>query len=117
MNSRWNTNPIKRGGEVVTTRHNVAGDMDILRCLGRYIVLTAPDIAALTRRSYGAVIARLNLLKRKPNELIQVHRSQLESPRLYQWSPQAFHLTNKGIAKLQEIGFESAHREPSIHFV
>jgi hypothetical protein len=117
MNSRWTTHPIKRGDRLVSTRHNVAGDIEILKCLGRYSVLTAADIAALTRRSYRAVIARLNLLKRKPNELIQVHRSQLESPRLYQWSPQAFHLTNKGIAKLQEIGLESAHREPSIHFI
>jgi hypothetical protein len=117
MNSRWSTNPIKRRGEVVSIRPNAPGDIEILKCLGRYTVLTAEDIAALTRRSYGAVIARLNLLKRKPNELIQVHRSQLESPRLFQWSAQALHLTNKGIAKLQEIGFEVAHRETSIHFI
>src|SRR6202051_3284554 len=117
MNSRWSTNPIKRGGEVVSIRPNVVGDIEILKCLGRYTVLASDDIAALTNRSYRAVIARLNLLKRRPNELIQVHRSQLESPRLYHVSPQAFHLTNKGIVKLQEIGFESAHREPSIHFI
>lgn len=117
MNSRWSTNPIRRGGEVVSIRPNVAGDIEILKCLGRYPVLTAEDIAALTRRSYSAVIARLNLLKRKPNELIQVHRAQLEHPRMYQWSAQALHLTNKGIAKLQEIGFEVTHREPSIHFI
>ncbi|TFV37957.1 hypothetical protein [Bradyrhizobium niftali] len=35
----------------------------------------------------------------------------MESPRLYQWSAQALHLTTKGIAKLQEIGFEVAPRE------
>lgn len=117
MNSRWSTNPIKRGGEIVSIRPNTPGDIEILKCLGRYAVLTADDIAALTRRSYGAVIARLNLLKRKPNELIQVHRSQLESPRLYQWYPQAFHLTNRGSARLQEVGFEVTHREPSVHFI
>src|SRR5258708_2262586 len=115
MNSRWSNNTIKRDGEVVSIRPNVAGDIEILKCLGRYSVLTADDIAAIARRSCGAVIARLNLLKRKPNELIQVHRSQLESPRLYQWSAQAFHLTSKGIAKLPEIGFEAAQREPSVH--
>src|ERR1700682_4002619 len=97
MNSRWNTNPIKRGGEIVSIRHNLIGDIEILKCLGRYTVLTPQDIAALTRRSYGAVIARLNLLKRKPNELIQIHRAQLDHPRMYQWSAQAFHLTHKGI--------------------
>src|SRR5712664_3956027 len=117
MNSRWSTNPIKRDGQIVSIRPNVAGDVEILKCLGRYTVLTADDIAALTRRSYSAVIARLNLLKRKPNELITVHRTQLEHPRMYQWSAQALLLTNKGIAKLQEIGFEVAHREPSIHFI
>src|SRR6267378_7636606 len=117
MNSRWSTNPIRRDGQIVSIRPNVAGDIEILKCLGRYPVLTAEDIAALTKRSYGAVIARLNLLKRKPNELITVHRSQLDSPRMYQWAAQALHLTNKGVAKLQEIGFEVAHREPSIHFI
>ena len=117
MNSRWSTNPIRRGGQLVSIRPNVAGDIEILKCLGRYSVLTAEDIAALTKRSYGAVIARLNLLKREPNRFIQVHRSQTESPRLYQWSAQALHLTNKGIAKLQEIGFEVAQREPSTHFI
>lgn len=117
MNSRWTNHPIKRDGEIVSIRPNVAGDIEILRCLGRYPILTAIDIAALTRRSYAAVIARLNLLKRKPHELIQVHRAQSERARMYQWSAQALHLTDKGIAKLQEIGFEVARREPSIHFI
>jgi hypothetical protein len=117
MNSRWSNNPIKRDGQVVSIRPNVAGDIEILKALGRYTVLTAEDIAALTKRSYGAIIARLNLLKRKPNELIQVHRTQLDSPRMYQWAAQALHLTAKGIAKLHEIGFEAAHREPSVHFL
>lgn len=117
MNSRWSTSPVKCAGEVVAIRPNVAGDVEILKCMGRYPVLTADDIAALTRRSYGAVIARLSLLKREPNKLITVHRTQLESPRLYQSSPQAFHLTHKGITKLQEFGFEPLHREPSVHFL
>lgn len=117
MNSRWSTKPVTRAGEIVSIRPNVPGDIEILKCLGRYTVLTAEDIAALTRRSYGAVIARLSLLKREPHKLITVHRTQLDSPRLYQYSAQALHLTPKGIAKLQEIGFEPLHREPSIHFL
>lgn len=36
---------------------------------------------------------------------------------MYQCSPQALHLTNRGIAKLREIGVEVARREPSIHFL
>jgi hypothetical protein len=78
MNSRWSTNPIKRDGQIVSIRPNVAGDIEILKCLGQYTVLTAEDVAALTRPCYGAIIARINLVKRKPNELITVHRSQLE---------------------------------------
>ncbi|HSE37310.1 MAG TPA: hypothetical protein VLG74_08415 [Blastocatellia bacterium] len=117
MNSRWSTNPIKRAGQVVSIRPNVPGDIEILKCLGRYPVLTADDLAALTQRSYGAVIARLNLLKREPSKLITVHRTQLDSPRLYQCSSQALHLTAKGIAKLEGIGFEPVHREPSMHFM
>jgi hypothetical protein len=117
MNSRWSTNPIKRDGQVVSIRPNVAGDIEILKALGRYTLLSADDIAALTRRSYGAVIARLNLLKRKPNELISVHRAQLEHPRMYQWASQALHLTPLGTAKLQEIGFEPITPKPSIHFL
>ena len=117
MNSRWSTNPIKRDGQIASIRPNVAGDIEILKSLGRYTVLTADDIAALTRRSYRAVIARLNLLKRKPNELIQVHRSQLESPRMYQWAAQALHLSPRGIAKLHDIGFEPCTEKPSTHFI
>lgn len=116
MNSRWSTSPIKRDGQLVSIRPNAVGDIEILKCLGRYAVLTAPDIAALTRRSYGAIIARLNLLKRKPNELITVHRAQLDSPRQFQWARQAYHLTNTGIAKLQELGFEPKPR-PHSHFI
>lgn len=107
----------KRNGHVVSTRPHVAGDIEILKCLARHSVLTTADTSALVRRSYGAVIARINLLKRKPNELIQVHRTQLDQPRMYQCSPQALHLTNRGIAKLREIGVEVARREPSIHFL
>jgi hypothetical protein len=110
MNSRWSTHPIKRGGEIVSIRPNVAGDIEILKCLGRYTVLTAQDIAALTKRSYGAVIARLNLLKRKPHELIRVHATQMEQPRVFQWSPQVFHLTPPGISKLRDMGFEPSER-------
>lgn len=110
MNSRWSTNPIKRDGQVVSIRPNVAGDIEILKCLGRHTVLTAEDIAALTKRSYGAVIARLNLLKRKPHELIRVHATQMEQPRIFQWSPQVFHLTPAGISKLRDMGFEPSER-------
>jgi hypothetical protein len=117
MNSRWSTHPIKRGGEIVSIRPNTPGDIEILKTLGTYTTPTVPDIAALNQRSYGAVIARVNLLKRKPNELIQVHRAQAEHARMYQWASQALHLTPKAIAKLQEIGFEPAHREPSHHFL
>jgi len=117
MNSRWTTKPVTRGGELVSIRPNVPGDIEILKCLGRYTVLTAQDIAALTRRSYGAVIARLSLLKRVPHKMIAVHRTQLDSPRLYQSCAQAFHLTPRGISKLNEIGFEPLLRDSSSHFL
>lgn len=110
MNSRWNTHPIKRGGEIVSIRPNTPGDIEILKYLGRYSVLTAEDIAALTQRSYGAIIARLNLLKRSPNKLIKVHDTQLQQPRIFQWSPQVFHLTQAGIAKLRDLGFEPSEK-------
>lgn len=110
MNSRWSTNPIKRDGQVVSIRPNTPGDIEILKCLGRYSVLTAEDIAALTKRSYGAVIARLNLLKRKPNELVRVHATQMENPRIHQWSPQVFQLTPAGVAKLLDMGFEPSEK-------
>jgi len=116
MNSRWSTNPIKRDGQIVSIRPNVAGDIEILKTLGRYTLLTADDIAALTQRSYGAVIARINLLKRKPNQLLRVCDTQLEQPRLYQWCPQALQLTPAGVSKLLELGFEPKQR-PSKHFI
>ncbi len=116
MNSRWSTKPIKRDGQVVSIRPNVAGDIEILKALSRHAVLTAEDIAALTQRSYGAIIARLNLLKRSPNQLIQVHATQLREPRIYQWSPQVFHLADRGIVYLAGLGIETTKR-PSKHFL
>lgn len=100
MNSRWSTHPIKRGGEIVSIRPNVAGDTEILKCLARYGVLDAQTIAAITQRSYGSIIYRLNLLKRSPNKLIKVHDTQLQTPRIYQWSPQVFELTDAGAGKI-----------------
>ena len=117
MNSRWTTNPILKNGHVVATKPNVTGDIEILKVLGRYSLLTAPDIAALTKRSYGAIIQRLNKLKRKPNQLIKVCDSQLDQPRMYQWSPQALHLTNAGVGKLRELGFEANTPKHAIHFL
>lgn len=110
MNSRWSTHPIKRGGKVVSIRPKVAGDIEILKCLGRYSLLTPEDIAALTGRSYKAIIARLSLLKRDPYRLITVHGTQLQSPHIYQWTPQVFHLTPAGIARLREEGAEAKDR-------
>ena len=117
MNSRWTTHPILKNGQIVATKPNVAGDIEILKALGRYTLLTANDLAALTKRSYGAIIQRLNKLKRKPNQLIKVCDSQLEQPRMYQWSPQAFHLTNTGVGRLRELGFEANTPKPAIHFI
>jgi hypothetical protein len=88
MRCGWTTNPILKNGQVVATRPHVPGDIDLLKALGRYTLLTANDLAALTRRSYVAVIHRINKLKRKPNQLIKVCETQLDQPRIYQWSPQ-----------------------------
>ena len=117
MNSRWTTHPILKNGQVVATKPNVEGDIEILKYLGRYSLLTANDLTALTKRSYSAIIQRLNKLKRKPNQLIKVCDSQLEQPRMYQWSPQAFHLTNAGVGKLRELGFEANTPKHAIHFL
>lgn len=110
MSSRWSTHPIKRDGEIVSIRPNTPGDIEILKCLGRYTVLTAEDIAELTQRSYGSIIYRLNLLKRKPNELVRVHATQMQQPRVYQWAPQVFHLTPAGVALLRDQGYEPSER-------
>ena len=113
MNSRWTTEPIRRNGQIVATRPNVEGDITILKILAIYILLTALDICALTGRSYKAVIARLNKLKRKPNELITVSPAQLNERGLYQFSQQAYQLTPRGVARLAEMGFEAKLPRPS----
>ena len=46
MNSRWNTNPIKRAGAVVSTRPNTPGDLEILASgLAAYLMLVFVVIA------------------------------------------------------------------------
>ena len=117
MNSRWTSNPITKNGHVVATRPNVAGDLEILKHLGRYPLLTAKDLVVLTDRPYKSVIRRLNKLKRKPNQFIKVCDGQREQPRIYQWTSQALQLAQNGIAKLYEIGFEPKTPKASIHFI
>ena len=116
-NSRWTANPITKNGHVVATRLNVAGDLEILKWLGRYPLLTADDLVALTNRPYKSVIRRLNKLKRKPNQFIKVCDGQREQPRIYQWTSQALQLAQNGIAKLYDIGFEPKTPKASIHFI
>jgi hypothetical protein len=116
-NSRWTNSPIRRNGQIVATKPNVAGDIEILKCLGRYPLLTIGDIAALTARSYRAVAARTNKLKRKPTEYIKVADSQREQPRFYQWSPQALQLAPRGTALLADLGFEAHTPKPAQHFI
>jgi hypothetical protein len=78
------------------------GDFEILKCLARYTLSTNRDIAALTNRSYKVICRRTQKLK---NWYIKVC-SALNNARFYQRSPQAFHLTPRGIDKLAEIGVE-----------
>lgn len=101
----------------MATRPNVSGDLDLLRWLGRYPLLTAPDLCNLTGRTYGKVIGRVNKLKRKPNQFIKVCDGQREQPRIYQWTSQALQLAPNGIATLHEIGFEPKTPKASIHFI
>ena len=117
MNSRWTSNPITRNGHIVATRPNVPGDLEILKWLGRYPLLTANDLVALTNRPYKSVIRRLNKLKRKPNQFIKVCDGQREQPRIYQWTSQALQLAPNGIVKLYEIGFEPRTPKASIHLI
>ena len=116
-NSRWTANPITKNGHVVATRPNVAGDLEILKWLGRYPLLTADDLVALTNRPYKSVIRRLNKLKRKPTQFLKVCDGQREQPRVYQYTSQALQLAPNGIAKLREIGFEPKTPKASIHFI
>jgi hypothetical protein len=116
-NSRWSTAAIKRNGQIVATKPNVAGDIEILKCFGRYSLLTIEDLCGLTNRSYPAIAARTNKLKRKPNEFIKVAESQTEQARLYQWVPQALQLAPRGVAKLADLGLEASVPKPSQHFI
>src|SRR5262245_26918667 len=116
-NSRWSTTAITKNGQIVTTRPNEPGDIAVLKWLARYPVQTIKDIAAGTGRSYPAIAGRVNKLKRKPNELIKVHRTQLEQPRVYQSTPQALTLARAGAAKLADLGFEVRTPKPSVHFI
>jgi hypothetical protein len=115
-NSRWSSDPITIDGQIVGIRPDTVGDIEILKALGRYPVLDVRTVCALVGRSYPAVISRVNKLKRKPQRLITVHQAQLEQPRLWQSSPQAYHVTPAGEAKLLEIGFQPVPRG-NRHFI
>jgi hypothetical protein len=114
--SRWSNKQIIRNGEPVSIRPNVDGDNNILRALNMHGPLTALDICDLTGRTYNAIIHRLQKLKCEPARLIKVHDTQLQNPRVWQTSPQAFHLTKKGETVLLELGIEPKKRGNG-HFV
>src|SRR5262249_46741436 len=116
-NDRWTTKPIKKDARIVGTKPNTPGDLDILKYLGRYALLTIHDLCALTGRSYQAVAARTNKLKREPNKLIRVTDGQTDQARFYQWSRQAYQLTPAGASKLAESGFDAQVPKPSHHFI
>jgi hypothetical protein len=116
-NSRWTTKAITKNGQIVGTKPNTPGDVDILKWLGRYTLLTIPDLCALTKRSYQAVAARTNKLKREPNRLIKVADAQTDRAHLHQWSCQVLQLTTAGASKLAELGFEAHVPKPSQHFI
>ncbi|UPJ35865.1 replication-relaxation family protein [Bradyrhizobium sp. 4] len=119
MNSRWTTNVVKRNGKAVTVRADADGNIEILKILARYPILTVLDIAALTlkNRSAHAVNERIRFLKREPHKLVQVHRSQSDESRLHRSTRLAYHLTRKGVAFLQDKDVHVEYREPSIHFI
>src|SRR5262249_26078099 len=95
--SRPTTKPITRNGDSVPTNPNAVGDSEILKWLAKYPLKTIDDSAAGTGRAYPAIAARTNKLKRKPNELIKVHQTQVDQRNMWQWAPQAIHLTDDGI--------------------
>jgi hypothetical protein len=115
-NSRWSIDPVKTKGKIVGIRLDNLGDIQILKALGGYGVLDVRTVCAIVGRSYPAVIARFNKLKRKPYRFIIVHQAQLDQPRMWQWSPQAFHLTPTGEAHLIEQGFQPVPRGNG-HFI
>jgi hypothetical protein len=111
MTSRWQNKP---DGKRRSIKPDNAGDLEILKVLGRHCILTTNDIAAVVGRTYDPIRRRLTLLKYEG--LITVHATQLQQPHLWQSASQAFHLTPKGEARLLELGFEPKPRSNS-HFV
>jgi len=66
-NSRWNREAkLDRAGQPIVVCLS-AGDLEILKLLGRYRYLPSDYLAALTGRSLSALQARLEVLSRRPN--------------------------------------------------
>jgi hypothetical protein len=105
MTSRWQNKP---DGKRRSIRPDNPGDIEILKALGRHGILTTNDIAAVVGRTYDPIRRRLALLKYEG--LITVHATQMQQPHLWQWAPQAFHLTKAGEAKLHGLGIEARAR-------
>src|SRR5579871_191033 len=66
-NSRWDREPKLDGAGRPLVARLSAGDLEILKLLGRYRYLPSDYLAALTGRSLPALQARLEILCRKPN--------------------------------------------------
>src|SRR5271166_4145395 len=97
MTSRYSTNQVHKNGQPVFPKHNVIGDIAILRALGCYPLLTVRDLAELNGRSYATTKRRVQLLKSQPLEYIKVADSQSQQPNRFLTIPLAVHLTNRGV--------------------
>lgn len=117
MTSRYSTNQVHKNGKPVFPKHNVVGDIAILRALGCYPLLTVRDLAQLNGRSYPTTKRRAQLLKSQPLEYIKVADSQSQQPNRFLTIPLAVHLTNRGVAYLLERGFAANTPAPAINFI
>lgn len=113
MNSRWSTSPHKNNGQIVSIRPHA--HIPILKAIADHGILPVPYIAALLGRTYKPISRATNKLKRKPAELIEVCSTQSANPRQYQYTLQAFNLTPKGEAFLQDEGYAFRQVKSSIH--
>jgi hypothetical protein len=117
MISRYSNKQVHKNGRPVFPKHNVVGDVAILRALGCHPLLTIHDLAQLNARSYATTKRRVRLLKSQPLEYVKVADSQSQQPTRFLTIPLAVHLTNRGVAYLLERGFAAKTPAPSINFI
>ncbi len=114
-NSRWDRNPIVDTNGDPRVARLTERDIELFKLLARYRYLPGDDMHAFVGGSLDAVVRRLNLLSRRPNNYLARPHQQRESADA-NYRRLVYELDERGWRVLRERGYPSLPKQSHRHF-